>query len=188
MNMFTIAFIDKFPIVRKGAEIMLAESFPESEILTSADVADFLVQYPASKPDVFILSVNSGSVINPFMLIPFIKHLFNCPVIIYDDTQVDQLCLKYFSAGASGYVSMNSPESELIECIRAVRLKKSYASANAMEVILKCLSGSHEFLKKNSPGLKGKKFELIKSLHGGMKVPAMSQKLQESITAISVQR
>ncbi|MCF2491466.1 hypothetical protein [Dyadobacter sp. CY347] len=134
--MLTIALIDRFPIVLMGTKLTIKKSLQGVRILAANDIFSFQAQNPDCKPDIFIVGIAREVVVDPFHLIPAIKKVFKCPVIVYDDLPANQICIKYFSAGASGYVSKCSPASELIKCINEIRKNKIYMTIEALHSMI----------------------------------------------------
>jgi two-component system invasion response regulator UvrY len=181
-----IIIADDHAILRKGLRHLLQEEFPAAEIAESADSDDLLNRVLQERWDVVISDISMPGR-GALEVLQQIRQQFpKLPVLILSVQPEDQYAIRVLKAGASGYLSKESVQGEVVKAIHKILLGKKYITPSLAEKLADSLDQGmdklpHEFLSD-------REFEVFKLLAAGKSVSEIGEKLSLSSTTISTYR
>jgi two-component system invasion response regulator UvrY len=181
-----IIIADDHAVVRKGLRQMLQEEFPSAEIAETADSDDLLNRVMGEHWDVVISDISMPGR-GGLEVLQQIRHQFpKLPVLILSIHPEDQYAVRVLRAGASGYLSKESAQGEVVKAVQKVLLGKKYITPSLAEKLAESLDQGadkppHEFLSD-------REYEVFKLLAAGKSVSEIGVKLSLSSTTISTYR
>ncbi len=185
MKRFLIA--DDHAIVRKGMKQILIEEFPFAEVVEVADAEELINKSMSGDWDVIIsdLSMPGRSGLDALVQIKQIHP--DIPVLIISMHPEEQYAIRVLKAGASGYLSKDLAQNELITAVNNIFAGKRYISSTLAEHL-----ASHLDKDKSSrlphEALSDREFEVLKHLAIGVSVSEIATNLSLSITTVSTYR
>jgi two-component system invasion response regulator UvrY len=181
-----ILIADDHAVVRKGLRQMLQEEFRSAEIVETGDSDDLLSKVMKEEWDVVIsdLSMPGRGGLEVLQQIK-LQHP-KLPVLILSIHPEDQYAIRVLKAGASGYLSKESAQGEVVKAVHKVLTGKKYVTPELAQQMAETLDQGldklpHEFLSD-------REFEVFQLLAAGMSVSEIGEKLSLSSTTISTYR
>jgi two-component system invasion response regulator UvrY len=165
---------------------MLQEEFPSAEIAETADSDDLLNRVMREHWDVVISDISMPGR-GGLEVLQQIRHQHpKLPVLILSIHPEDQYAVRVLRAGASGYLSKESAQGEVVKAVHQVLLGKKYITPSLAEKLAESLDQGidrklHEFLSD-------REYEVFKLLAAGKSVTEIGEKLSLSSTTISTYR
>ena len=185
MKKFLIA--DDHAIVRKGIRQILIEEFPFAEVEEVEDAEELIKKSMSGDWDVIIsdLSMPGRSGLDALVQI---KQLHpDIPVLIMSMHPEEQYAIRVLKAGASGYLSKDMAQTELINAVNIVFNGKRYISASLAEHLAGQLDKDSS-IQLPHESLSVREFEVLKHLAVGVSVSEIASNLTLSITTVSTYR
>lgn len=108
------------------------------------------------------------------------------PVLILSSHPEEQYALRVYQAGAAGYLSKMSPNSEIIEALQKVVSGKKYATAEFAQCLLNGLSKSKQ--EKLHNYLSNREYQVLCLIASGKPVGKIADELALSVKTISTYR
>ncbi len=139
--MTRILVVDDHELLRRGLRSILTDAFPELVLLEAADAADALAAVEKAACDVALVDINlpgrSG-----LELLQDLRRLYpRMPVIVLSAFPERDYALRAFKLGASGYISKQSAESELLWALRKALTGGRYVPPSLAEAFAAQLAG-----------------------------------------------
>ncbi len=185
MKRFLIA--DDHAIVRKGIRQILIEEFPFAEIEDVADAEELINKSMSGDWDVIISDISMPGRSGLDALIQIKQMHPDIPVLILSMHPEEQYAIRVLKAGASGYLSKDLAQSELITAVRSVFAGKRYISPTLAEHL-----ASHLYNDKSKQhpheSLSNREFEVLKHLAIGVSISEIASNLLLSVTTVSTYR
>lgn len=111
---------DDHTIIRQGMQIAIEDSIENSEIYTAASIAQIHEQLQKNSIDIAILDAQLQDG-NSISIIPEIKTKFpHIKILVFTSFDEENYALKYLEAGADGFLSKLSDESEIKNAITQI--------------------------------------------------------------------
>lgn len=111
---------DDHTIIRQGMQIAIEDSIENSEIYTAASIAQIHEQLQKNPIDIAILDAQLQDG-NSISIIPEIKTKFpHIKILVFTSFDEENYALKYLEAGADGFLSKLSDESEIKNAITQI--------------------------------------------------------------------
>jgi DNA-binding NarL/FixJ family response regulator len=181
-----ILLADDHVVVRRGLRDMLATAFPGAQFTEASTGDEVLGQIRKQAFNLLVLDVNmpgrSG--------VDVLKEVKNLnpeiPVLILSVQPEDQYAVRCLKAGASGYLSKDSAEEELVKAARKVLEGGRYVSAQlseklAREIQLPSAKEPHQLLSD-------RELEVMRMIAGGKSLTDIAEILHVSVKTISTYR
>ena len=108
------------------------------------------------------------------------------PVLVFSMYPEENYAVRAFKAGADGYLSKDSFDTELIEAIRMISQSKKYITASIAEKLASELSNPKNELPHNS--LSDREFEVAKLIASGKSIKEISALLNLSPNTVNTYR
>jgi DNA-binding NarL/FixJ family response regulator len=181
-----IIIADDHAVVRKGLRQILQEEFPSAEIVETADSDDLLNLVIREHWDVVISDISMPGRGGLEVLQQIRQQFPKLPVLILSIHPEDQYAIRVLRAGASGYLSKESAQGEVVKAVHKVLMGKKYITAALAEKLAESLD--HDAEKLPHEFLSDREFEVFKLLAAGKSVSEIGEKLSLSSTTISTYR
>jgi two-component system invasion response regulator UvrY len=181
-----IIIADDHAVVRKGLRQMLQEEFPSAEIAETADSDDLLNLVIREHWDVVISDISMPGRGGLEVLQQIRQQFPKLPVLILSIHPEDQYAIRVLRAGASGYLSKESAQGEVVKAVHKVLMGKKYITPALAEKLAESLD--HDAEKLPHEFLSDREFEVFKLLASGKSVSEIGEKLSLSSTTISTYR
>lgn len=124
-----IMLVDDHPIVRRGVRDILGDAFPSAvieEVSLGADAILLLLQHVRWDVVILDLTLPDGSGLDVLERIRELKA--GLPVLILSMHSADQFARRALNAGASGYLTKDAADSELVTAVMHVVAGGTYLS------------------------------------------------------------
>ncbi len=108
------------------------------------------------------------------------------PVLVFSMYPEENYAVRAFKAGADGYLSKDSFDSELIDAIRTISQNKKYITSSIAEKLASELSNPKNELPHNS--LSDREFEVAKLIASGKSIKEISALLNLSPNTVNTYR
>lgn len=181
-----ILIADDHPSIRRGVKNILSASFSHIVFGEAADTADVLQKLQDNIWDVIILDIDfpgrSGLDVLKYIKEEGIK----TPVLVFSFHHEEQIALRALKMGASGYLSKDVADVELITAIRQLLSGRKYISQFISERLITQLQNpmetpAHEFLAD-------REFQTLLLIARGKTVTEIARELNLSISTINTYR
>ncbi|HUB61646.1 MAG TPA: response regulator transcription factor [Puia sp.] len=177
---------DDHAILRKGLRLLLQEEFPGAEIAETGDSDDLLNRVMREQWDVVISDISMPGRGGLEVLQQIRQQFPRLPVLILSVHPEDQYAIRVLKAGASGYLSKDSAQGEVVKAVHKILMGKKYITPSLAEKLAESLDQGtdklpHEFLSD-------REYEVFKLLAAGRSVSEIGDKLSLSSTTISTYR
>ena len=170
-----IILIEKFPIVRAGLRLWLANTKDFAVVAEAATVGDALHEIRATKPNLVLLDINLPEK-NSYDALKVLKAEKKDLLVLVIGNRPEQFyAMDMINNGASGYFAIHGNAEELIHIMRSVCRRDYSPTANDE----KCLS---TLLHEN---LNAREYEVFHSLCCGDKPASTAKKLALSLSMVS---
>lgn len=181
-----ILIADDHAIVRRGIKQIVLEEYPFAETGEASDSEELVKKAFTSDWDVIItdLSMPGRSGLDALQQI---KHqLPKIPVLILSMHPEEQYAIRVLKAGASGYISKDMAQDELVHALRKVTSGKKYITPSLAEKLAAQLEQDNNAMPHES--LSNREFDVLKLLASGKSVSEIAELLSLSSTTISTYR
>jgi len=132
----TFVIADDHTMIRQGISFLLKDIFPSANILQTGSFLEILKLVKQQKIDLLLLDINFPDGIS-LNIIPTIKEMQpNIKILIFSACDEDVYALRYLNAGANGYLSKLSTETEISYGINSVLSYGKYVSPNIQNKIM----------------------------------------------------
>jgi two-component system, NarL family, invasion response regulator UvrY len=182
-----ILLVDDHEIVRQGVRKILDELEPDKTIFGEASTAqEALVAVREKEWDVVVLDISLEGR-NGLEVLKEIKQFRpRLPILIFSMHSEEQYARRAFKAGASGYITKNSPQIELVEAIKKVIKGGRYVSPALAESLVVELGRG--FDRAPHEILSDREFEVLCLIASGKTVSQIADILSLSDNTISTYR
>ncbi len=176
---------DDHPIFRQGLKTAFSR-FPEFEVIDEAEDGFQLLDKIKNKQyNVLLLDISMPGPNGLELLKQLKKDQPDLPVLILSMYPEDRYAIRFMKAGASGYLTKESPPSQIVEALRKVSQGGKFMSPRLTEKI------AYEFLdheKAPHETLSDREFQVLCMIASGKTVTGIAQELTLSVNTISTHR
>lgn len=150
MQTSKVMIVDDHRVVIEGIKGVL-QDLPEFEMVGDAvHGRQALKRIETLKPDIVIMDISMPN-LNGLDTTLQLKKLFpNLKIVVYSMHSESEYVIGFFKAGVAGYVLKDSPLSELVLALKAVRQKGTYFSASTQVILQRHLKSLETGLKKDA--------------------------------------
>ncbi len=184
--MTRIAIADDHALVRRGLSELLRE-MEGFRIVGEAASGDELVRLVRDTAvDVAIVDMNMPGPSGLDLVKSLVAEFPRLPILVLSAHPEDQYAVRVVRAGAKGYLTKESAESELVAAVRRVTAGERYLTQGLAESLLKALD--------IAPGadphaaLSDREYQVLRLLASGMTVGDIGEHLALSVKTISTYR
>ncbi|HEU4607041.1 MAG TPA: response regulator transcription factor [Chitinophagaceae bacterium] len=183
--MLQILIADDHEIVRKGLKQILIDEFAFANIEEVSDGAALVEKAISGSWDIILSDMAMPGLTGLQALEQIKKHNARVPVLILSMYPADQYALRVIKAGASGYVTKDTAQEELVTAIRRILSGKKYIPSLIAEQIIEEI-GDHK--KQLHEILSDRELTVMKLLAEGRSISEIAQQLNLGVTTISTYR
>jgi len=137
-----ILIVDDHDLLRRGLRSILAGAFPELVLIEAADARQGLSAVEKQPCDVALVDINLPGRSGLDLLQDLRRLHPKMPVIILSAFAEQDYALRAFKLGASGYVSKQSAEGELLWAVRKALTGGRYVTPALAEALAAQLAGA----------------------------------------------
>ena len=182
--MLRILIADDHEIVRTGLKQILREEYPFALIEDAEDGIVLLEKALNAHWDIVISDLAMPGVNGIDALKKIKENSPDCPVLILSMYPEDQYAIRVVKAGASGYLSKDMAQEELINAVRKVLSGKKYLNPSIADQLTSD-SGNHSMPHDI---LSDRELIVLKMIGAGKTTSDISQELNLSPTTVSTYR
>ncbi|WP_131536700.1 response regulator [Pedobacter nototheniae] len=182
VSTFTVLIADDHEIIRRGLKSLISDFWAGVEIINASNMDQALVEC-AKSPNLIIIDVNLPGG-NNLKVIDQIKVAQpNAKILVFSSLNENIYAVPYLKAGASGYLTKNAEESEIVTAITTILAGSRYSSRNVKENMFNSILGNDS----NNPftKLSGRELEVAELLTKGVGVLEISNKLNLQMGTVS---
>ena len=184
-----IVVADDHRMVRKAWELLLSENKAYKVVGQAANGAEVLQLLQEIKADVVLMDLDMP-VMNGIEATEKIRNCFPWVKVIALTMQKDSAYIKrFFASGASGFLTKNASDGELLEAVQEVLTGKRYISKEVSEVLSNSLL--EPFIseqKQQFQGLSERELEIIKLISAGSTTNKIADLLNISVKTVESHR
>ena len=184
--MIRVSIADDHAVVRRGLAEILRQTDDIEVLAETADGDALLDSLRERSPDVVVMDLRMPG---PSGL-DLVKHLRaefpRLKVLVLSANPEDQYAVRIVRAGASGYLTKESAEAELVSAVRRVAGGKKFLTPGMAEALLDQLDSDPD--EAPHAQLSDREFQVMRLIASGLPVSAVAEKLSLSVKTISTYR
>lgn len=131
-----ILIADDHSAIRNGVKQILTDELNSVEFGEAANGAEVLKKMNEKKWDILILDVDMPGRNGLEILYQLKENKSNVPVLIFSMHPEEQLAVRALKAGASGYLSKNALNDELIQAVQKILSGKKYITPVVADLLV----------------------------------------------------
>ncbi|MDA0692337.1 MAG: response regulator transcription factor [Nitrospinae bacterium] len=181
-----ILIADDHPVFRQGLHRAFAESCGLQVVAEAVNGSDLLEKVRAAKKvDIVLLDITMDGEWSLDYMKELKGEFPDLPVIVLSVYPEEHFAMRYIKAGASGYVTKESPLEILEQAVRKVAAGGRFLSPEFMEKMAFNFSSS---VKQPHESLSNREFQVYRLLVSGVSLTAIAEKLFLSVKTVSTHR
>lgn len=181
-----VVIADDHAIVRKGLVQIISETNDISVIGEAGNGNELLEKIAALNLDVVVMDIEMPGKSGWDVMIQLKIEWPRLPVIILSIFPEEDYAVKFFQAGASGYLNKSAAPELLVEAIRKVASGGKFISLNLAEKLAFELGADRR--KSPHESLSPREFQVLCMIASGKTVKEISKELSLSVPTISTYR
>jgi two-component system invasion response regulator UvrY len=181
-----IMLVDDHPIVRRGVTDILAGAFPQSTIEQVGSGGEALALARSHDWDIIILDLTlpDGSGLDVLKRIREMQA--RLPVLILSMHTADQFARRAIAAGASGYLTKDTADEELVAAVTRVIRGGKYFGPEVLEHVVIGLHPDRD--ERPHERLSDREYQVLRMIGSGKTVSEIAAELTLSVKTISTYR
>ncbi len=185
--MTSVIIVDDHELVRAGIKQILANAKGINVIAEANNGSDAIQLIRQHNPDIVLLDLKLPDLSGLEVTEKLMRTNPDLKIIVVTSVTNDLFPFRLLQAGASGYMTKNSTQDEIINAIQSVKSGKRYISPQiANQLVLSKMAGK----RKESPfdTLSNKEMEVMLMVCRGLSVKVIAEKLHLSPKTINSYR
>ena len=178
--------VDDHAVVRRGVRELLADSFPDCEVVEAANGEDAVRMFAEGEWDLVVLDLAMPGRGGLDALKGIQGHRPQVPVLVLSAHAEDQFAIRALRAGARGYVTKQSASDELVTAARKLLAGAPYVSASLAGHLASVLTHAPE--RPPHEALSDREMQVFRMLASGKSVKEIGAELALSDKTISTYR
>jgi len=181
---------DDHPLVRSGLRILLERS-GEFEVTAEASNGDEAIDLAVlHKPDVILLDVGMPRLSGPDAARSIIQKIPAARIVMLSMHSDEGYVLRALKAGARGYLLKVSPETDVMEAVRAVATGKTYFSPGIKKLLVEeyVIEAQRRGVEDSYDLLSRREKEIFQVLASGKTNREIADLLYISVTTVETHR
>jgi DNA-binding NarL/FixJ family response regulator len=184
--MTRILLVDDHPIVRQGIKQVLTGAFEPALVGEAANAEEGLSEVRSTQWDVMVLDLTLPGLSGLDLLKDLRRERPALPVLVLSMHPADQFARRALNAGASGYLTKDSPPTELVKAVSELMAGRRYMNAAVVEELVSGeqtapTSRPHEMLSD-------REYQVLRMIASGLTVSQVATRLSLSVKTISTYR
>jgi two-component system invasion response regulator UvrY len=184
--MTRILLVDDHPIVRQGIKQVLTGAFDHALVGEAASAEEGLSEVRNTDWDILVLDLTLPGTSGLDLLKDLRRERPTLPVLVLSMHPADQFARRAINAGASGYLTKDTPPTELVKAVGEVIAGRRYVNP-ALSVQS---SQPDESVRSQRPHelLSDREYQVFRMLASGLTVTQIASRLSLSVKTISTYR
>jgi two-component system, NarL family, invasion response regulator UvrY len=180
-----ILIADDHSAIRSGIKHILSRNFERLEFGEAPSSQDALNKLQDNKWDLLILDINMPDKNGLELLRQLRPSNVNVPVLVFSMYKEDQIAVRALKAGASGYLSKECDEVELVKAVRQIINGRKYISLPVAELLASHLNVNNALPHEK---LSDREYQTMLLIASGKTVSEIAKSLGLSVPTISTYR
>jgi two-component system invasion response regulator UvrY len=181
-----ILLADDHNVVRRGFKMILADVYPNAEIIEVTNTAELIAEVLSSKWDIIISDISMPGRSGAEVIKELKQIAPQTPILVLSTHPPEQYALRTIRAGASCYLTKESAPEELIKAIEWLLTGKKYLTTEVSEILAESIG--YEYEEELHKKLTNREFEVLKLIISGKTLSEIAVLLSISKAAISANR
>ena len=181
-----IMLVDDHPIVRRGVSEILARAFPQATIQEVGTGTDAMGLARTQPWDIVILDLTlpDGSGVDVLKRIREMQA--RLPVLILSMHTADQFARRAIAAGASGYLTKDTADEELVAAVTRLMRGGKYFGPHVLEHVVAGLHPDRD--ERPHERLSDREYQVLRMIGSGKTVSEIATALALSVKTVSTYR
>jgi two-component system, NarL family, invasion response regulator UvrY len=181
-----IMLVDDHPIVRRGLRGILVDAFTDATIEEVGTGTEAIAIASAQRWDIVILDLTlpDGSGLDVLKRVREAQN--RVPVLVLSMHAAEQFARRAISAGASGYLTKDTADAELVNAVTKLVKGGKYFGAEVLERVVLSLHPDREGLPHER--LSDREFQVLRMIGDGRTVSEIAATLTLSVKTVSTYR
>ena len=181
-----VLLVDDHPIVRRGLHNIVADAHPGAAIREVGTAAEAVALGLEGTRDIVIhdLSLPDGSGLD--VLKRQRDERARLPILILSMHAVDQFARRAIAAGASGYLTKDTADTELVTAMERLLRGGRYFGSDLLESVV--LAGGRQGDERPHERLSDREYQVLRMIGSGRTVSEIAATLTLSVKTISTYR
>lgn len=184
--MIKVLIADDHPVVRKGLKEIIEETFDMRVTAEASNGYEVLEKTSKGEFDVVILDISMPGRGGLDVLKEIKKRNPEISVLVLSVHPEEQYAVRALKAGASGYLTKDSAQDELIKALRKILTGRKYISISLAEKLASDLETNKE--KPVHETLSDREYEVLCEIASGKTLKEIAEELYLSIKTVSTYR
>jgi DNA-binding NarL/FixJ family response regulator len=177
---------DDHAIVRDGLRMVL-EAAGDFVVVGEAENGEQTLKLlPQIKPDVLLLDVSMPGLTGFDVVQRLSQKAEQTPVLILSMYSEEQYALRFFKAGAAGYIAKGAASTQLVDAVRVVASGRKYISPEVATLLAETFSGEHKQAVHEL--LSDREYQVMCHIGSGKTVSQIAEQMSLSVRTISTYR
>ena len=182
VSTFTILIADDHEIIRRGLKSLISDFWAGVQLLQASTLEQALIETEKA-PNLIIIDVNlpGGNNLKVIDQLKLVQP--NAKILVFSSLNENIYAVPYLKSGASGYLTKNAEESEIVTAITTILAGSRYSSRNVKENMFNSILGNdadNPFTKLSS-----RELEVAELLTKGIGVLEISNQLNLQMGTVS---
>lgn len=181
-----VMLVDDHPIVRRGLRDILADAFTGAIIHEVGSGREAIASLPAHLWSVMVLdlSLPDGSGLDVLKRVRELRP--RLPILILSMHSADQFARRAIAAGASGYLTKDAADAELVTAVSRLARGGKYFGAEVLERVALGLHPDRE--GRPHEQLSDREYQVLRMIGSGKTVSEIATELSLSVKTVSTYR
>jgi DNA-binding NarL/FixJ family response regulator len=181
-----VILVDDHPIVRRGLRDLLADAFAGAFICEVGSGREAIAALYAHSWSVMVLdlSLPDGSGLDVLKRVRELRP--RLPVLILSVHAADQFARRAIAAGASGYLTKDTADAELVTAVTKLTRGGKYFGADVLEGVALGLHPDRD--DRPHERLSDREYQVLRMIGGGKTVSEIATELSLSVKTVSTYR
>jgi two-component system, NarL family, invasion response regulator UvrY len=181
-----IMLVDDHPIVRRGLRDILVDAFTDATIEEVGNGTEAIAIARAQRWDIVILDLTLPDCSGLDVLKRVRESENRVPVLVLSMHAAEQFARRAISAGASGYLTKDTADAELVNAVTKLVKGGKYFGAEVLERVVLSLHPDREGFPHER--LSDREFQVLRMIGDGRTVSEIASELTLSVKTISTYR
>jgi DNA-binding NarL/FixJ family response regulator len=181
-----ILLVDDHPVVRRGLRDILVDAFGDAVIEEVGNGADAIAHAQSQPWDIVILDLTLPDCSGMEVLKRVRETQDRVPVLVLSMHAAEQFARRAISAGASGYLTKDTADTELVKAVTKIVAGGKYFGAEVLERVVLSLHPDRNGFPHER--LSDREFQVLRMIGDGRTVSEIAVELALSVKTVSTYR
>jgi two-component system, NarL family, invasion response regulator UvrY len=184
--MTRILLVDDHPVVRHGIRQVLAGAFHPALVAEAGNAEEGLNEVRSTDWDVMVLDLSLPGTSGLDLLKDLRRERPTLPVLVLSMHPPDQFARRAMNAGASGYLTKDSPPTELVKAVGEVMAGRRYLNPSVIEEL--ATNPQPDRGLRPHEALSDREYQVLRMIASGLTVSQAATRLSLSVKTVSTFR